>query len=215
MTASSGNGLDLSGLTRILRGACAAMIASIDEFTHADQVVGDGDHGLAIGRGFHAADAFLSSRVHTDVGELLEGMGTAMLTSMGGASGAIYGTLFRRGGHALIGRPSFDAEALANFLEEGLAGVTARGGALPGDKTIVDAIGPAATAARTSIGLPLADALIAVSLAATQGADSTKGMLASQGRARTLGERALGHVDPGALSFATLLGQFQRIAAEG
>jgi dihydroxyacetone kinase-like protein len=206
--------LDLPSLTRVLIGVCDAMLASIDDFTHADQAIGDGDHGLAIGRGFRAAREAISSHPQVDVGDLFDGIGLAMLTSMGGASGAIYGTLFRRGGRGLHGRQMFDSDALAIFLEEGLAGVRERGGAKVGDKTIVDALEPASLAARASTKGPLREALAAVAEAAAEGLQRTSDMRATLGKARTLGDRAIGHVDPGALSFTSMVRQLSRLVEE-
>lgn len=206
--------LDLASLTPLLMGVCDAMVASIDDFTHADQAIGDGDHGLAIGRGFRAAREALSSQPYVDVGDLFEGMGLAMLTSMGGASGAIYGTLFRRGGRGLHGRQTFDSDGLAIFLEEGLAGVRERGGAKVGDKTIVDALEPASLAARASARAPLREALVTVAEAAGAGLQRTSDMRATLGKARTLGDRAIGHVDPGALSFTFMIRSLARLVKE-
>jgi dihydroxyacetone kinase-like protein len=207
-------GLDLPALTGVLVGMCEAMVASIDDFTHADQAIGDGDHGLAIGRGFRAARDVISSVPRADVGDLFDSMGMAMLTSMGGASGAIYGTLFRRGGRRLRGLQRFDSGALATFLEEGLVGVRERGGAKAGDKTIVDALEPASQAARASAGHPLPEALAAVAEAAGEGLERTTDMRAALGKARTLGDRAIGHVDPGALSFTFMVRELSRLVEE-
>jgi dihydroxyacetone kinase-like protein len=206
--------LDLPCLAKVLMGVCDAMVGSIDDFTHADQAIGDGDHGLAIGRGFRAAREAISSHPRVDVGELFDGIGLAMLTSMGGASGAIYGTLFRRGGRGLHGRQTFDSDALAIFLEEGLLGVRERGGAKVGDKTIVDALEPASLAARATTKRPLREALAAVAEAAGEGMERTNDMRATLGRARTLGDRAVGHVDPGALSFTFMVRQLSRLVEE-
>lgn len=198
--------LDAPGLTTVLVGVCDVMAATIEDLTHADQAIGDGDHGLAIERGFRAArEAISGSAAPDDVGILLETFGTAMLTSMGGASGAIYGSLFRRGARGLRGRPMLDSDSLATFLEDGLAGVCERGGASIGDKTLVDALAPAAEAARASADRPLDEALMAAANAAEAGMERTRDMRAALGRARTLGDRALGHVDPGALSFALMM----------
>jgi dihydroxyacetone kinase-like protein len=206
--------LDLEQLATVLCGVCDAMVDSIDDLTHADQAIGDGDHGLAIGRGFRAAREAIAGRAAVDVASVFEAMGLAMLTSMGGASGAIYGTLFRRGGRGLRGRPRFDAEALATFLEDGLAGVRERGGANVGDKTIVDALEPASAAARAAAGGSLADALEAAAVAAEQGLERTREMRATLGKAHTLGDRAIGHVDPGAMSFALMVRSLQRLVVE-
>ena len=137
-----------------------------------------------------------------------------MLTSMGGASGAIYGTLFRAGGRGLTGWAIFDTEALAIFLEGGLAGVQERGKAKVGDKTMVDALEPAALAARASTDRPLREAVAAAAAAAGEGLARTGEMRATLGRARTLGDRAIGHVDPGALSFTTMLRHLSRLVDE-
>lgn len=206
--------LDLPNLTRVLVGVCDAMVASIDDFTRADQAIGDGDHGLAIGRGFRAAKEAISGHPRVDVGDLFDGIGLAMLNSMGGASGAIYGTLFRRGGRGLHGFQTFDSDALAIFLEEGLVGVRERGGAKVGDKTIVDALEPASQAARASTKRPLRAALAAVAEAAGEGLERTSDMRATLGKARTLGGRAIGHVDPGALSFTYMVRQLARLVEE-
>jgi phosphoenolpyruvate---glycerone phosphotransferase subunit DhaL len=214
MTMHPNDALDLTSLANVLTGVCDAMVASIDDFTHADQAIGDGDHGLAIGRGFRAAREAIASHPYVDVGDLFEGMGLAMLTSMGGASGAIYGTLFRRGGRGLHGRQTFDAAGLALFLEEGLAGVRERGEAKVGDKTLVDALEPASLAARASTSLPLPEALAAVAEAAADGLERTRGMRATLGKARTLGDRAIGHVDPGALSFTHMVRHLSRLVGE-
>jgi dihydroxyacetone kinase-like protein len=214
MTMNVDGALDLPRLTSVLVRVCDAMVASIDEFTHADQAVGDGDHGLAIGRGFRAARDAITGQPRVDVGDLLDAAGLAMLTSMGGASGAIYGTLFRKGGRSLRGRQDFDTGALAIFLEDGLAGVRERGGAKVGDKTIVDALEPAAEAARASIDRPLPEALASVAAAAGAGLERTRSIRATLGRARTLGDRAIGHVDPGALSFTSMVRHLSRFVEE-
>ncbi|MHB8959162.1 MAG: dihydroxyacetone kinase subunit DhaL [Candidatus Limnocylindrales bacterium] len=207
--------LDAAALVAVLVGVCDAMGESIADLTHADQAVGDGDHGLAIGRGVAAARSAVVGLQHgDDIGALFDAFGTAMLSSMGGASGAIYGTLFRRGGAALRGRTVFDAEALALFLEGGLVGVRERGKAAVGDKTLVDALQPASEAARAATSGSLADALAAATAAAGDGLERTRAMQATLGRARTLGDRAVGHVDPGALSFTLMLRAWMRLVRE-
>ncbi len=207
--------IDPRVLVAVLEGVCDAMGETIADLTHADQAVGDGDHGLAIQRGVRAAKASLEETPEgDDIGAVLATFGLAMLNSMGGASGAIFGTLFRRGGSAVRGRTAFDAEALALFLEGGLAGVQERGHAAVGDKTLVDALQPAAEAARAAAAGSLDSGLQAAAAAAEVGLERTRGMLATLGRARTLGDRALGHVDPGAMSFTLLLRAWARLVSE-
>jgi dihydroxyacetone kinase-like protein len=125
--------------------------------------------------------------------------------SIGGASGAIFGSLFIGGAKSLQGRTVFDAACLADMLESGLRAVQERGKAAVGDKTIVDALKPAADRAREVRASSLDQALSEVVLAANQGLESTRNLQARFGKARPLGERALGHVDPGALSFTLML----------
>ena len=119
------------------------IIAAEQMLSQADRDLGDGDHGLGMKRGMEAVKAKLDGMEPASVEEVFVTTGTAMMSSMGGASGALFGTIFRGGGKALAGRPSFDAEGLALFLEAALEGVMKRGGAKPGDKTMIDAIDPA------------------------------------------------------------------------
>jgi len=171
----------------------------------ADQSIGDGDHGEAMARGWQAARAALNSGTFSSIGEVLSTLGMRMMASMGGASGAIFGTWFRGGGKSLMESDTFSAEALARLLEDGLKAVKDRGKANPGDKTMVDALEPAAAAAGAARTDPLAEALSAAAAAAQAGAEATKEIVARVGRARTLGERSLGHPDPGAVSTYLIL----------
>ena len=198
--------LDALDLANVLVAMCDTMSGRTEELTHADQVIGDGDHGLAMERGFRAArETIAQEPAPDDVGLLLERFGTAMLTSMGGASGPVYGSLFRRGAQPLKGERAFDARSLAAFLEAGLIGVQERGGAKVGDKTLVDALAAAAEAARASCEESLGLSLAAAAAAANEGKERTRDMRATMGRARSLGDRSIGHIDPGALSFALML----------
>jgi dihydroxyacetone kinase-like protein len=140
--------------------------------------------------------------------------GTAMMTSMGGASGAIFGTVYRAGGKAQAGRGAFDAEGLALLLEAALEGVMKRGGAKPGDKTMIDAVAPAAAKARESVALPLAEALKAVAEAGEAGKEASKAMIAQFGRAKTLGEACLGFPDAGACSVVIMLNTMRDYAGQ-
>ena len=171
----------------------------------ADRDLGDGDHGLGMKRGMEAVKAQLEPMEPSSVEQVFVSTGTAMMTSMGGASGAIFGTVFRAGGKALAGRAVFDSEGLALLLEAALEGVMKRGGAKPGDKTMIDAVAPAAAKARESITLPLPTALTAVAAAAEAGKEASKAMIAQFGRAKTLGEACLGFPDAGACSVVIML----------
>ncbi len=171
--------------------------------SEADRNLGDGDHGLGMKRGMEAVKEKLSAGVDT-VEKAFASTGMAMMSSMGGASGAIFGTLWRSGGKALAGRETFDSQGLADLIRHGLDAVMARGGAKPGDKTMIDALDPAATKAAEVAGQPLDQAIVAVAQAAIDGRETSKAMIATMGRAKTLGEQSIGHPDAGACSVAVI-----------
>jgi dihydroxyacetone kinase-like protein len=173
--------------------------------SEADRQLGDGDHGLGMARGFNAVKSRVQSGGFEDLSKLLLTVGSAMLSTMGGASGVLFGSLFRAGGKALQGRSTFDATGLADFLEAGLAEVMARGGGKPGDKSMIDALAPAAAKARELAGLPLAQAASAAAAAARSGMEATAAMTAGVGRAKALGTGAVGFPDPGAISMTLIL----------
>lgn len=183
------------------------MVASEPTLTELDLKIGDGDHGLGMQRGFAAVRDLLQtdSFQPKDIGELFLTAGTKMMSTMGGASGAIFGTLFRAGGKALAGKETFNAETLSEFLTAGSAGVFARGGAKAGDKTMMDALLAAEKEAEQVKTEPLATALSRVAQAAADGAEATRNQVAVFGRAKSLGERSLGYVDPGAVSMSFIL----------
>jgi len=182
-----------------------AIIAAEPELTDADRNLGDGDHGLGMQRGLTAAKEKLEEGGFAGIDKVVSAVGMAMMTSMGGASGAIFGTMFRNGGKALKGRENLDAEGLALMLAAGADGVMTRGGAKPGDKTMVDALLPAAEKAKEAGGGTLAEAASAVAQAGEDGRDASKAMVATMGRAKTLGEKSVGHPDAGACSVAIIL----------
>jgi dihydroxyacetone kinase-like protein len=191
---------------QMLMAVADRVIASEPLLSDADRNLGDGDHGVGMQRGMTEARNKLGSMADTDgIDKLFGAVGMAMISSMGGASGIIFGTLFRDGGKALAGRESFDAAALAAFLKGACDGVMARGKAKPGDKTMVDALHPAATRAQEVANQSLAEAFSAVATAAASGAEASKGMIATLGRAKSLGERSLGHPDAGALSVTVIV----------
>ena len=175
--------------------------------TDADRALGDGDHGTGMKRGLTAVKEKLDGmEAEVGISKLFSSAGMAMISSMGGASGAIFGTVFRDGGKALAGVEKFDAQAYATLLQAALEGVQKRGGAKPGDKTMVDALHPAAEKAQEVAGETLSAAAGAIADAAEAGKDASKEMIATMGRARTLGERSIGHPDAGAVSISIILG---------
>lgn len=208
------NSLTPDEVKSMLLAVADAIIANEPYLSEADRNLGDGDHGLGMQRGFTAVKEKLAGTNPADgIDKLFSAAGMAMISSMGGASGAIFGTLFRDGGKALAGRAELDAAGYADFLRAACDGVTARGKAKPGDKTMVDALHPAAEKARESANLPLFEAMAAVAAAGEAGREASKAMIATLGRARTLGEASIGHPDAGACSVAIILRTMSDFAA--
>jgi phosphoenolpyruvate---glycerone phosphotransferase subunit DhaL len=191
------------------------IIESEAMLSQADRDLGDGDHGLGMKRGMEAVKDKLADLEPASVEPVFATTGMAMMSSMGGASGALFGTVFRAGAKALTGRPVLDSEGLALFLEGALEGVMKRGGAKVGDKTMIDALSPAAEAARAAVALPLREALKVVADAAESGKEASRAMIAQFGRAKTLGEACIGFPDAGALSVTVILATMRDYANEG
>ena len=157
-------------------------------------------------RGFEAALVALDARPEASLPEAARAMGMAVMSATGGASGALFGTFFQAGAKGLEDRAGpLDGAGLAAFLEAALAGVMKRGGASEGQKTMLDALAPAARAARARAAEGLAAALEAAARASAAGVEASRDMVATTGKARALGERSLGHPDPGAISVSVLL----------
>jgi len=205
--------MDKEHVKAMLLLAAERIIENEPLLTDADRALGDGDHGLGMKRGMEAVVEKLGGSDFESPEKVFNAMGMAMMSSMGGASGALFGTVFRSGGKALAGQESLDAAGFADFMAAGLEAVMARGGAKPGDKTMIDALHPASEKAREVAGEPLAAALAAVAGAAEAGRDASRDMLPTMGRARTLGGQALGHPDAGACSVAIILRAFADYAA--
>jgi dihydroxyacetone kinase-like protein len=189
-----------------------------DQLTDLDAAIGDADHGVNMDRGMQAVVAGLDDRTAEGhaasggLGGLFKTVGMTLVSTVGGAAGPLYGTLFLRLATAAGDRTRLTAAEWAAALAAGVAGVQARGKAEPGDKTMVDALLPAAEAldAAAAAGLPLAEALRRSAEAAERGMQATIPLVARKGRAGYLGERSAGHQDPGATSSWLLL----RTAAE-
>lgn len=192
------------------------VIAAEPQLSEADRNLGDGDHGLGMQRGLTAAREKLTALPDdggVTIDKLFSTVGMAMMSSMGGASGAIFGTLFRDGGKALAGKETFGSAELSAFLRAACDGVMTRGKAKPGDKTMVDALSPAADKAAEVAAEPLGSALMATAAAAEAGCDASKAMVAVFGRARSLGEGAIGFPDAGAVSVTVILGAMRDYVA--
>lgn len=186
----------------------AALVAeNRDYLTQLDAAIGDADHGSNMDRGMQAAVVALDQTRPATAGALFTKVGMTLVSTVGGASGPLFGTLFLRMGTSFGEADNASTELLAKALRAGLDGVVARGKAEPGDKTMYDALAPAVDALEGAVGqqLGLAAALEQASAAAAAGRDATTPMLARKGRASYLGERSVGHQDPGATSVALLL----------
>jgi dihydroxyacetone kinase-like protein len=181
------------------------MEESKDLLTKADKAIGDGDHGIGMARGFESIRQKLGSQPFEAIDDVLESIGMALMTSVGGAAGAVFGTFFRGGAKRLDGKREFDSETLSLMLLDGLNAVQKRGKAQAGDKTMVDALEPAALKSKELVPGPLDEALISITEAARQGMEKTKEMVAMIGKAKTLGKRSLGHYDPGSVSIYLIL----------
>jgi len=170
--------------------------------TQLDSPIGDADHGINMDRGFKAVLEKLPAVAAMDIGSILKTVGTTLVSTVGGASGPLYGTAFLRAGMATSGKHELYEADVVNLLEVALEGVKARGKAQPGEKTMVDALTPALAAAKEAEAqnLGLSELLRRASEAAEKGMKATIPMLATKGRASYLGERSIGHQDPGATS---------------
>jgi len=197
--------LTIAEATAMFLHVAQGMQDSQDLLTQADKAIGDGDHGTGMARGFAAVQAKLSASPPATVADLLKTTGMALLTSIGGASGVIFGTLFRGGARNLTGVTVFNSETLTLMLTDGLSAVQERGKANPGDKIMVDALTPAAAKAAEMAAASLDESLPEVAEAARLGMEATKGMVAATGKERALGPRAIGFADPGALSMYLIL----------
>lgn len=185
------------------------------ELMELDRAIGDGDHGDNLDRGFTAVTSKLADAAPDTPSAALKLIATTLMSTVGGAAGPLYGTAFLRAATS-AGEDRIDAAGVAGLLTAAVEGVVARGKASPGDKTMVDALGPAAEAARAAAenGATPQAVLVAAAEAAEEGARATEPMVAKKGRASYLGERSAGHVDPGAQSSALILRAAADAAAE-
>ena len=175
-----------------------------DELTALDSAIGDADHGINMDRGLTAVRQLLPTLREGDLGTFGKQTGMKLISTVGGASGPLYGTFFLRLGTALGDTSEATPQQLADAFKAGLDGVVARGKAEVGDKTMVDAMTPAVAALQDGADGGLAAALDAAATAAAEGRDSITPIVARKGRASYLGERSAGHQDPGATSTTIL-----------
>ena len=189
--------LDADFFHRWMTAAAGLVDRDAGRLTELDSAIGDADHGSNLQRGFAAVSAALAKEPPQTPGAVLTLAGRQLISTVGGASGPLYGTLLRRTGKALGDAPAVSPADLARALGEGVAAVAQLGGAQAGDKTMLDALLPAVDALGTSFA--------AGRDAAREGAEATVPLRARKGRASYLGERSVGHQDPGATSAALLI----------
>ncbi len=199
--------------------AFAAAVAENKEYlTELDSAIGDADHGINMDRGMQAVLQKMDAGAAGDIGALLKTVGMTLVSTVGGAGGPLYGTLFLQMGAAAAGKPELSGDEWAAALAAGVAGVQRRGRAEPGDKTMIDALVPAVEAVKSALadGCRLDEALRRSAQAAADGMTATIPLVARKGRASYLGERSANHQDPGATSSWLLLRTAaETLAAEG
>ncbi|MEV3908139.1 MULTISPECIES: dihydroxyacetone kinase subunit DhaL [Streptomyces] len=198
--------LDADFFRRWMTATAASVDREAERLTALDSPIGDADHGSNLQRGFTAVAATLEKEAPDTPGAVLTLAGRQLISTVGGASGPLYGTLLRRTGKALGDAGEVGEEQLAEALRAGVEAVMTLGGAAPGDKTMIDTLVPAVDALGTGFA--------AARTAAEQGALATTPLQARKGRASYLGERSIGHQDPGATSAALLIAALAEAAGE-
>ena len=193
--------IDAATLRRLIDTVAAAVIERADELTALDQAIGDGDHGLNMKRGFEAVRADAAALAEKALPEALRAIGTLLVMKVGGASGPLYGTLCMALGKEIAAAPNLAAPNLAGAFGRAVEAVKARGKSRQGQKTMLDVLVPVQDALQA--GGP--DLLARLPSVAAQAAEATVPMLAIRGRASFLGERSVGHMDPGARSAALMV----------
>ena len=208
--------LDAAWARRWIELAAADVAEQRDYLVDLDRAIGDGDHGENMDRGFKAAVEALGQAQPASVAEVLKTVAKTLMSTVGGAAGPLYGTAFLRASKA-AGDGDLDAAGVAAIIEGALGGIQARGKATTGEKTMVDAWTPALDAARAAAesGADAVATLQAAATAAEAGAAATEPLRATKGRASYLGERSIGHLDPGAVSTSLILRAAARAATEG
>ncbi|AEM79371.1 dihydroxyacetone kinase DhaL subunit [Thermoanaerobacter thermohydrosulfuricus] len=182
--------------------------------TELDAAIGDADHGINLDRGFDAVKQKLTTLPETtDIGTILKTIGMTLVSTVGGASGPLYGTAFMRAGQVVQGKNELSEEDIVKIFEAALDGIKQRGKAEAGDKTMIDSIEPAYKALKDSLenNIALPEALNRAANAAKEGMEYTKNISARKGRASYLGERSIGHLDPGATSAYLMIKSFSDV----
>ncbi|MBQ6434512.1 MAG: dihydroxyacetone kinase subunit L [Synergistaceae bacterium] len=193
-----------SGIYECISKISDKIIENKDFLTELDREIGDSDHGINMARGFQAVMEKLSPD-ESDIGAVLKKVGMTLLSKVGGASGPLYGTAYMEAGKVMAGKTEVNSDDMKLIFESAIAGIQKRGKAVKGEKTMLDALIPASEkySQKISEGENLISALESACESAREGVEFTKTIIATKGRASYLGERSIGHQDPGATS-ATL-----------
>jgi dihydroxyacetone kinase-like protein len=204
--------MDQRTILEVLKAISSMLRENEKLLTDLDAAIGDADHGINMVRGFEAVEALMPSWKEKDIGAILKSVGMALVSSVGGASGPLYGTAFMEAGKVAAGKVEIGLQDLIPMLDRALEGIRKRGHAEAGEKTMIDAIQPAIEAMRQTSSLP--EAVQAARMASLEGMKKTIDLVARKGRASYLGERSRGHQDPGATSSALMFEALARVLEE-
>ena len=199
--------IDTKKMLEIVQAISERIEKEKDFLTQLDNEIGDGDHGINLARGFKSVEEKLPTFADQDIGAILKGVGTQLVSTVGGASGPLYGTAFMKAGNACKGKTELSDADFAAALEAAIGGIKMRGKSEEGEKTMLDSLCPAYKALQEGLGngKALKEALSDAVEAAAKGVEYTKTIIATKGRASYLGERSIGHQDPGATSSLYIL----------
>ncbi|EGD50560.1 dihydroxyacetone kinase, L subunit [Thermoanaerobacter ethanolicus JW 200] len=203
-----------NGVLKIVDKIVEVIKENKEYLTQLDAAIGDADHGINLDRGFDAVKQKLTTLPETtDIGTILKTIGMTLVSTVGGASGPLYGTAFMRAGQVVQGKNELSEEDIVKIFEAALDGIKQRGKAEAGDKTMIDSIEPAYKALKDSLenNIALPEALNRAANAAKEGMEYTKNISARKGRASYLGERSIGHLDPGATSAYLMIKSFSDV----
>ncbi|AAO36292.1 dihydroxyacetone kinase subunit L [Clostridium tetani] len=204
--------LKLKDVEELIKNIGKVMEENKEFLTELDLAIGDGDHGINMNKGFRAVIDKLESTPINTIQDIFKNTAMALISNVGGASGPLYGTVFMKAGSAVAGKEELNIEDLEKILETSLEGVKARGKAQRGDKTMIDAIAPSLEVVKNGIkeGLDEKKILENMKDEALKGVNYTKDIIARKGRASYLGERSIGHQDPGATSSYLILNEIYK-----
>jgi len=209
--------IDSKQIIAILDAVIKKIDVEKDFLTQLDNEIGDGDHGINLSRGFKSVEEKLPALADKDIGAILKSVGTQLVSTVGGASGPLYGTAFMKAGNVCKGKFTLTDEEFVQAFNAAVEGIKMRGKSVEGEKTMLDALCPAYKALKDGIdgGKTLLQSLNDAVNAALEGVEYTKTIIATKGRAAYLNERSIGHQDPGATSALFILQMAAEVLKEG